>query len=505
MTFQWWFNGQDMSKYLETNNVERNIGQNRKAILQKLGVSSGKRFQYTSADEGKVTVSFLVRRDMVAKRREIAGLLSSNEPQQLIFGDEPDKYYLAIADGQISLSEKFRHGNGEVTFIVPDGMAHSNELTMVTGQSGTDIALTNDGTAPTAPVLTATMHGDNGLVSFVNDQGGVLQFGSPDEIDGTTKQRSERVRDDGMDTAPSGGTANAFATNYPAYVGTTNANIQVGTFGFGTQNAAKDAPGSYECQPKWSTATSGVWSGPAMSWPVPKSSAGNNTGNFLFKLRFSFATSVTQVGRLEINLTNGSKVAYGAIIRDSQATADGITVEFWVGSSKIYQVSLDRKKFTNGMYRELMIGRIGNTLTMQIAAQTGAKAGNISTVRSAVTKTWTLDSTTNVAIDGYGFWFQQFAGLNVVQMSVSDAQFSWVNVGYWQDLPNRWSDGDVLTADVANKAIYVNGVSDPTLHTVGNTWDKFMLQPGENTIQTIGSSWCTTPLDVSVQYREAYY
>uniref|UniRef100_UPI0022E43908 distal tail protein Dit n=1 Tax=Lacticaseibacillus suilingensis TaxID=2799577 RepID=UPI0022E43908 len=162
MTFQWWFNGQDMSEYLETNNVERNIGQNRKANLKKLGVSSGKRFKYTSADEGKVTVSFLIRRDMVAKRRKIAGLLSSNEPQQLIFGDEPDKYYLAIADDQISLSEKFRHGNGEVTFIVPDGVAHSNDITMVTGQSGTDIALTNAGTAPSAPVLTATMTADNG-------------------------------------------------------------------------------------------------------------------------------------------------------------------------------------------------------------------------------------------------------------------------------------------------------------------------------------------------------
>ncbi|WP_203624648.1 distal tail protein Dit, partial [Lacticaseibacillus sp. 866-1] len=184
MTFQWWFNGQDMSKYLETNNVERNIGQNRKAILQKIGVSSGKRFQYTSADEGKVTVSFLIRRDMAAKRREIAWLLSSNEPQQLIFGDEPDKYYLAIADDQISLSEKFRHGNGEVTFIVPDGVAHSNDLTMVAGQSGTDITVTNAGTAPTAPILTATMADDNGVVAWTNSAGAVLQFGSAGELDG---------------------------------------------------------------------------------------------------------------------------------------------------------------------------------------------------------------------------------------------------------------------------------------------------------------------------------
>ncbi|OAU15191.1 distal tail protein Dit, partial [Lacticaseibacillus rhamnosus] len=39
------------------------------------------------------------------------------------------------------------------------------------------ITVHNGGTYPVDPVITATMHGDNGVVAFVNDQGSVLQFG----------------------------------------------------------------------------------------------------------------------------------------------------------------------------------------------------------------------------------------------------------------------------------------------------------------------------------------
>ncbi|MCT3333489.1 phage tail protein, partial [Lacticaseibacillus paracasei] len=55
------------------------------------------------------------------------------------------------------------------------------------------ITVHNGGTYPVEPVITATINGDDGVLTAINDQGSVLQFGSPDETDGFVKQKSERV------------------------------------------------------------------------------------------------------------------------------------------------------------------------------------------------------------------------------------------------------------------------------------------------------------------------
>ncbi|MCI1894764.1 MAG: phage tail family protein [Lactobacillus sp.] len=494
MTFQWWFNGQDMSEYLETNNVERNIGQNRKANLKKLGVSSGKRFKYTSADEGKVTVSFLIRRDMVAKRREIAGLLSSNEPQQLIFGDEPDKYYLAIADDQISLSEKFRHGNGEVTFIVPDGVAHSNDITTVTGQSGTDIALTNAGTAPSAPVLTATMTADNGLVAWTNDQGAVLQFGDPGEVDGVTTKAPEQALVEGFDSDP-GGTNNDAPTNYPNYGNVEGQpNVQSGTMNYGA-----GLYGSTAMVPSFG-AKSDYWNGPSKKLPIPKNSDDDNAGNIVTYTRLYFDTKVRQMGRMEIALNNGDKTVFESVLRDSADSQDQIVWECFYNGQWLVSTTLDRRKFKNGQMYELRMWRFGSKINFQLAP-VAKVVDNKAEVAAPILKSFDLAEAE--PIDSVSFWFCRWQDNEASSMSVTDFQAKWTDVDQWNDLANRFSAGDEVVADIATKTIYVNGVQDNTLHAIGNMWDSFWIQPGRNTIMPVASSWAT-PFDATVEYREAW-
>ena len=480
-----------MSKYLETNSVERNIGQNRKASLQKIGVSSGKRFQYTSADEGKVTVSFLVRRDMVAKRREIAGLLSSNEPQQLIFGDEPDKYYLAIADGQISLSEKFRHGNGEVTFIIPDGLAHSLTTATVSGQSGTDITVTNAGTAPTSPLLTATMAADNGLVGWVNSAGGVLQFGSPDEIDGTQHDDSETVFHHTMLGAPTGITLNAGTVVYKNYLGdAARPNKQAGSFQYAKDTAA----------PMYNRTASDNWAGPSMSGTIAANSQGSNMGNLLWANRINLATNAQAAGRIEFNLTSSSNIVLSMVLRDSNYASDILTLDLIAMGQTIWSHNLDRKLFTNGFY-SLQIGKLGNQATFRLA-KIQTLEGGMNTGQTLV-QSPTIVGLADAAIDGYTVWMPGFSDKPGWTINWSDSIFQWVNVEYWQDLPNRFSAGDELVADVATKTVYVNGVEDGTVQAIGNDWDKFMIQPGENTLQPVASSWAE-PFTAKIEYREAW-
>jgi predicted phage tail component-like protein len=495
------FNGIDLSKWIEVSDVQRNIGQNRKATLIKIGTSNGKRFISTSADEGTIVVKGDVMYQLVSQRRDLAAALATDEPVQLIFDDEPDKYYMAICDQQTTMSEDQFLGEAVITFIVPDDLAHSVDPKNVQGTSDTDVVVDNMGSAPTAPIISATMHGDNGLVAFVNDQGGVLQFGDPEEIDGVTKTRAEQVLRVGFDSDPGGIANNASgATNYPNYQcvnGEVNKRI-------GSMQFVRDSFGGTSMQPIFDNAGQNYWGGPSRELPIKANSAGVNTGNCWTVVRVQFDTSSKARGRLEYTLCNGNDVVMSIILRDSASAGDQMAMECWNQNTLLTTINLDRKVFKNGRYFQLKLYRFSARIGFQIAPVTSVNSTTDSaTLGKTVLKEYQI--TNHVPITSASIWFERWQQTQHTIMGVSDLLFSWTDVEYWDDLANRFSDGDVVTADVANKAILVNGVEDMTLHTVGNTWDKFMLQPGENTIQTIGSSWCTTPLEVSVQYREAYY
>ncbi|MCT3379483.1 distal tail protein Dit, partial [Lacticaseibacillus paracasei] len=325
--------GVDITQWMYVQMVERDVGTNHVNTMQKVGISDGQMLQYMSRDVKTIVVTGIVMNDdLVPLRRSLAAAIDTDEPQQLIFGDEPDKYYLAIVDSQPTFTEGFRSGTISISFICPDGgIAHSvatqtadnmpykdvpvnlltgtsNQLastslsgwnehifgnvvpqagtnycfkawidnptfdacakldcsdssgsqivwaqgnTVSAGTSGysivkvtTDskyanikcqtvytfnhgtsvsgsygykeaklevgntptawspnpadaayysdtITVHNGGTYPVEPVITAAMHADNGFLGFANSQGGVLQFGNPEEVDGYTSEESE--------------------------------------------------------------------------------------------------------------------------------------------------------------------------------------------------------------------------------------------------------------------------------------------------------------------------
>ncbi|MFK5269869.1 distal tail protein Dit, partial [Lacticaseibacillus paracasei] len=91
------------------------------------------------------------------------------------------------------------------------------------------ITLHNGGTYLVEPVITATMHADNGLIAFINSQGGVLQFGNPEEADGVERQRSEVARYEGFDKEPVGAAYNTGQTNSHYYYIKNQKNIMEGS------------------------------------------------------------------------------------------------------------------------------------------------------------------------------------------------------------------------------------------------------------------------------------
>lgn len=502
-------NGIDLSKWINVSDVQRNVGQNRKATLIKVGRANGKLFQYTTSDEGTITIKGDLDGDsrvaLADKRHQLADAITTSSLAKLWFEDEPNTYYLAISDGQAVATEDQFLGEVTITFSVPDGLAHSLDTkTYSTPDTDGNIVVLNNGTAPVYPVITATMTAENGLVAFTTDTGGVLQFGNPDEVDGVVKQKSERAIWEGFDTTPSGITYNNAKTNYPNYVGdASRPNKQQGKIKF-YDTTGPDPSGGSAAIPTFTNGSTGDWGGPSMQLPIKANSNGTNAGSFLLKTRFYFATSVKQQGRMEMTLQNDDGVAYSAVVRDSNATKDEMILELFIKDKMFDSIKLDRKAYTNGMYRELMIGKLGSKITMQLGAVTDIKTGNTTTVRSTVVRNYDLDYMVDVPVTAFSVWYERYKNTNHVVMDTTDVQFTWVNVDYWADMPNRFESGDVVMMDVENKTVYVNGVEDLTLQAVGEPWDSMVLQPGvATTIQPVASSWAN-PFSTEITVREAF-
>lgn len=624
--------GVDITQWMYVQIVERDVGTNHVNTMQKVGISDGQMLQYMSRDVKTIVVTGIVMNDdLVPLRRSLAAAIDTDEPQQLIFGDEPDKYYLAIVDSQPTFNEGFRSGTISISFVCPDGgIAHSvatqtadnmpykdvpvNLLTgttvvntgiikagsqgisgssrdsvsivggetytysismitmghmghssiawldanknVISAQAGNNypwtanggrfsntftapsnavyanltpwyfsqvytsdtniswnqeklevgasaspwspnpadpeyyadtITVPNAGTYPSEPIITATINGDDGVLTAINDQGSVLQFGSPDETDGFVKQKSERVYHLDFNQTPTGVTLNNGVTAFPYYEHGNDANVQSGPFGYAKGIA----------YPSTERTAANHWNGPSMSGTIPKNSNGSNTANFQFVNRVNVGTNATEVGRFEFNLTYKGKIVASLALFDDSASNDQ-----WVFSGTVYDGRqaqmifwdlLPRNYYRDGNYNAV-ITKMGDQLTFRLDRIDLGDGG---------IETRTVSGFSKVPIDGWTAWFPGFSDQRGWSINWQDSYFEWINVDYWDDIPNRFKDGDVVKIDVANRRVLVNGAEDRTLQTIGNDWGGFKIQPGNNTIELLTSSWAKQ-CKAEVSWQEAF-
>ena len=349
------------------------------------------------------------------------------------------------------------------------------------------ITVPNAGTYPSEPVITATINGDDGVLTAINDQGSVLQFGSPDETDGFVKQKSERVYHLDFNQTPTGVTLNNGVTAFPYYEHGNDANVQSGPFGYANGIA----------YPSTQRTHSNYWNGPSMSGTIPKNSKGSNTANFQFVNRVNVGTNAAEVGRFEFNLTYKGKIVASLALFDDSASNDQ-----WVFSGTVYDGSqaqmlffdlLPRNYYRDGNYNAV-ITKMGDQLTFRLDRIDLGDGG---------IETRTVSGFSSVPIDGWTAWFPGFSDQRGWSINWQDSYFEWINVDYWDDIPNRFKDGDVVQIDVANRRVLVNGAEDRTLQTIGNDWGGFKIQPGNNTIELLTSSWAKQ-CKAEVSWQEAW-
>ena len=631
------YSGVDITQWMYVQMVERDVGTNHVNTMQKVGISDGQMLQYMSRDVKTIVVTGIVMNDnLVPLRRSLAAAIDTDEPQQLIFGDEPDKYYLAIVDSQPTFTEGFRSGTISISFVCPDGgIAHSvatktfdntpykdvpvnllkGTSNMVTaesvpkgafkasnaktvsvssgetytysivipssntvdleaainlnsngffvrsvignviksGQSGiSTITLTipdgidelflavslttinpnsattvyeaseklelgtsaspwspnpadpeyytntitvhNGGTYPVEPVITATMHADNGFLGFANSQGGVLQFGNPEEVDGYTSEESEvalnlaAVQGSHMDNQAASN--NLYWGDNPD-----TPNEQIG-------NAiwTQDSYDGWKVEPNWPsiTGTHLYWNGPSIKHNLAQTHNGNFTSNLTWDVMTRFQTGVSQVGSLETTLESDGKPIFQMILKDNSALSDQIWWMCYYKNQLVVNEQLDRNIFTNDKFIQLELQKFGNSVVFRVSPWVGNQGRE-----TTITRQFTFADAASVETKQFSAWFMRDKTWGESTMYLIASTVKWQNVSWYTDIKNRFSNGDVITIDVDNTKTYFNGNEDRTLHTLGNQWDKFLLPPGDTIIQLMPSSWAQ-PFACEVGLKEAW-
>ena len=349
------------------------------------------------------------------------------------------------------------------------------------------IIVPNAGTYPSEPIITATINGDDGVLTAINDQGSVLQFGSPDETDGFVKQKSERVYHLDFNQTPTGVTLNNGVTAFPYYEHGNDANVQSGPFGYANGIA----------YPSTERTASNYWNGPSMSGTIPKNSNGSNTANFQFVNRVNVDTSGPEVGRFEFNLTYKGKIVASLALFDDSPANDQLVFSGTLFDGKdakmVFFDLLPRNYYRGGNYNAV-ITKMGNKLTFRLD-RLDLGDGGIEPVD--------IGGFPAMPIDGWTAWFPGFSDQRGWSINWQDSYFEWINVDYWDDIPNRFKDGDVVKIDVANRRVLVNGAEDRTLQTIGNDWGGFKIQPGNNTIRLLTSNWAKQ-CEAEIAWQEAW-
>lgn len=370
---------------------------------------------------------------------------------------------------------------------------------------GDVIKIENNGTYRTKPRFSFRMKGENGLVALLNQNGAVLQFGNPEDVDGKQSARVEKGLEEGFwgnTLNPALKVNTGFKSVYP----NKNSNPSTPNLVQGTWDMKQDVDA---ISPIFKgVGEINVWHGPTIVADIQAPSNTDRTLPISTHFRFIFDNyNKAQRGRIEFSTfdDNGDPIMT-AIIRDSNLTSNELVFEAWYKNKRLHEQILDRKVFTKAFY-EMNMDRRGDKLIwrmVQIKHLTNT-SGGLSTV--AIDKeykfTWTLPEPDTSKFTKAGFWIMRFSNKYHVIMRMTDMQARWEGTPYYQDLKNYFQDGDLVEIDTATREIFVNGRVNNQLNVVGNQWEKFELETGETIVQPIVSEWANMA-EVTAEITQNY-
>ena len=469
--------------------VNRNITPSFTNETVSIGSAKGEIFQYNVYKSKQISYQIYNRRAeyLVNFRRGLSALIYTDEPKKLIFSDEPNIYYNAILDGEQTLEEEEYKSSGILRFLIPDGVAHSVAQKTAENYGSNQITLENNGTESVPINIKATMKSDNGYIAFtLGDR--FYQIGKPEEVDGKHYEESVKLFDDHLYEDK------GWLVNQGITPPVTSERLQNGVVKYVKESTTE----GYATTKDYGSGNS--WHGASLTKIVPKDVNNKYPVNWKVAYRFDFNTDGAvfkgvQVGHTSVTMIDEhDDIICSIIFEDTSPVNEYYYMAVFIGNKNVWHTDSTFPMAKKGVTAR---GDYGPAVTAE-------KIGNQVTIRFnnfGICKTFYVDNPEAELrkITWYGAAYKDnFHTENNVLRALHVIKH---NVERYEDIPNYFSNGDIVEIDGASGSVYINDAYDTDVADIGS--QPLLLPPGQHTLGIITSSFASVP-DVEVTYQERW-
>lgn len=480
------FNGIELSRYISVlKGYTPFVGVDWEPVLiGNGGIVRGDEFSYTTYKSKSLPMPFEINGNLEEKYDALCAALNVNEPKELVFGSTPGRVYYAIPSADLDIEQIAFLGEGEITWLIPDGLAHSTaEKTFPASLNEDGIleaTIINNGTESVPISYDITMNAENGYIGIVSEHG-AMEYGQITERDEEERQKSEVLLNyaNGQEIYNALTKGGAFISPY----------LNNGAFRVNTVDGIK-----YLEINQNNTGSGGYWHGAGGYKKIPADANGHvGAKNWKASSKVWFqGTAARQQGAIDFCISKGNQIIASFQIWDGQTGTNKTYVDMFVGKAKKghFEYDADASGWSNKSDGQIYIQKSGELFTFGFGP-------NRYQFREPSMKDVEADQV-NIFLalaPGDGYWQMTWA-------CVEKMSFRTDSVDYVFDIPNRYQPGDVLAIDGETSKIYVNGTPSLQDEIVGTKY--FLAPPGETVIQFTYSDFCKVPPTVTARIREAY-
>ena len=490
------FNGYILTQLFDVTEVRRDGGS---GLNDSVGTRRNKKGVRRLGSESTlitIPMSFYMYDDIIHKRRELSRILNVDEPCKLIFGDEPDKYYLAKPSETFEFEDARIEATGTITWQIFDGVAHSvKEYTFE--NNGSDprvIEINNPGTEPMLLELEAEFTSDCGFLGLQNDDLSTSAlFGTIEEVDGYHFDTSDLLFDDHL-TEDRGWVLNTGVvppvTPNPQQVGTVSYQVDPGQTPPIDPNEGFVKATSY--------GTGAEWHGPSVTKTVPADKNGAYAVNWKATWRFDFNPNgstkrPSNVGHGSMTFVDqNNTIICSVVVEDNNPSQERSDIAFYVGNKRVWDTRETTSFYTTQRPNHgfVSVEKLGSEIIFSINYANLKKTFITQSPDAELRKaTWYMAQ--------YG---TRTAMVNNLLRALNIRKH---NVQNWKDVPNKFSANDVLNYKKSGDNIMctINDLQGLQYRDPGSTL--IYAPPGLSTMFLSWSDFATAPI-VKLKGRAAY-
>lgn len=420
-----------------------------------------------------------------AKFNQLNEILYKQE-SQLIFNDEPNKYFIGTFGGNKEVDAGRNFVIGEIDFICSDPCKYSiteKFFTAVKTDGQLGITIENEGNMPCSIDYDIEVNSDNGYIELATDNA-FMRYGSKEEVDGQTYKASEVLLETyDFFNAPTTNDGTMFRNIL------CNGDLQIRTIS-GKDYLALESR----------TPVEGRWTGSCITVDVPPDSNGEVGAlkcYMYFRTLFQ-ATLMGQTGTLNVCfLDEEDNILYGYDFFKVDTSGNEAGCIFYMKNKNVrlsvFQANhLDTQNPLNVGRGSMDILRNGEKVRFHWW-------GHYFEFRD--------DSIAEKKVMKIQIGFGQSGtrGINtsyVGYLGIADIVFRKDYVDNWEDLPNRYKQGDRIIIYGDEGMPYMNELPSVGDENIGTRY--FKSEPGITNIKVNTSSWATDPITVRSRIRERW-